>query len=43
MDAPAPSEYDVHDPTLEGVEREPIFDAPMKAQIDELVIEGVTA
>lgn len=40
-DAPAPDEFDVHDTSLQGVEQEPLFDMPMKAQTDETVVEGV--
>lgn len=41
-DEPQPSEYDIHDPTLEGIERECVYDMPMKSQVDELVIEGAS-
>lgn len=41
---PDASEYAVHDPTLEGVEREPNFDMPYMTQIsDDYELEGVEA
>jgi len=41
-DEPQPIET-VHDTSLDGIEREPNFDIPAKAQVDELVITGVKA